>query len=234
MAAAASRRLPLERVERTGARRFAGVDPQSVIVGSRLDEDNAMQRALRAHAFCIGLATVLSGCTSLLPTAKSEVVSVWTGYDDAVALLASFVPYTTTRADVHASGLDPKSNAAMEILHFADVMQRFSTAAVIEPESLDRGIRDCLQSGGRCSAYEVLVRKVKHDRIGSFWLDSLNFRRETVTAGWSVDALLIFVDDGLVYQLVGGQPTINEHELRRNPLGPLQGWGEHVVGAVNN
>ena len=35
--------------------------------------------------------------------------------------------------------------------------------------------------------------------------------------------------DRLVYQLVGGQPTINEYEVVRNPLGPLQGWGDHSI-----
>jgi hypothetical protein len=37
--------------------------------------------------------------------------------------------------------------------------------------------------------------------------------------------LLVFVDDQLVYELVGGRPTIDEYEVVRNPLGPLQGWG---------
>ena len=35
-----------------------------------------------------------------------------------------------------------------------------------------------------------------------------------MTSGWSVDALLVFVDDQLVYQLVGGQPTISERDLQ--------------------
>ena len=37
--------------------------------------------------------------------------------------------------------------------------------------------------------------------------------------------MLEFVDDLLVYELVGGQPRIDDVEVRRNPLGPLQGWG---------
>ena len=69
-------------------------------------------------------------------------------------------------------------------------------------------------------------------RIGSFWLDSLNFRRETTTTGWRVDALLVFVDDTLVYQLVGGRPSINESDLRRNPLGPFQSWGEQSLRVI--
>lgn len=41
-----------------------------------------------------------------------------------------------------------------------------------------------------------------------------------------MDVLLVFVDDALVNKLLGGRPTINEVDLRRNPLGPLQGWGD--------
>ena len=76
------------------------------------------------------------------------------------------------------------------------------------------------------------MEKLHRQRVGSFWLDSLNFRRETETTGWRVDVLLVFVDDSLVFKLVGGRPTINEVDLRRNPLGPLQGWGELPVQKI--
>ncbi len=94
---------------------------------------------------------------------------------------------------------------------------------------VDPGIRDCLQAGKQCGGYAIAVEKLHRQRIGSFWLDSLNFRRETVTTGWRVDVLLVFVDDALVYKLVGGRPTIHEVDLRRNPLGPLQGWGDQSL-----
>ena len=96
------------------------------------------------------------------------------------------------------------SNPAIIVLHFGDVLQRFSAAALIKPDDVDRGIRDCLHVGKQCNAYAISVKKVSRNRVGNFWVDSLNFRRETVTTGWNVDALLVFVDDLLVYQLVGG------------------------------
>jgi len=169
---------------------------------------------------------VLSACATLLPTSKTETVSEWNSYDDAVKSLSLITPYTATRQDVHAQGLDPRRNPAITVLHFADVLQRFSAAALIKPDDVDRGIRDCLHAGKQCSAYSIVVKKLDRKRVGNFWIDSLNFKRETVTTGWSVDVLLVFVDDALVYQLIGGQPTINEYEVRRNPLGPLQGWGD--------
>ena len=165
-----------------------------------------------ATGFCL----LVGGCTTLLPSSRTEVVSAWNSYDHAEKSLATLAPYQATRQGVHAQGLDPSLNPAITVLHFADVLQRFATATLIKPEDVDRGIRDCLQAGKRCGGYTITVEKLHQQRIGSFWLDSLNFRRETVTTGWRVDVLLVFVDDALVYKLVGGRPTINEVELRRN------------------
>jgi hypothetical protein len=181
---------------------------------------------------CIGTAILglaLSGCSALLPTSKKEVVSVWTNYDEATTSLSLIEPYRATRDDVHKQGLDPRANPAVTVMHFGDVLQRFAAAALIKPDDVDRGIRDCLQAGKKCNGYAISVKKIDRNRVGSFWLDALNFKRETITIGWSVDALLVFVDDLLVYQLVGGQPTINEYEVVRNRLGPLQGWGDQAL-----
>ena len=186
-----------------------------------------MARAVAASA-CL----LAGGCTTLLPSSRTEVVSVWSSYDDAVKSLATVAPYLSTRQSVHAQGLDPGRNPAITVLHFADVLQRFAAATLIKPEDVDRGIRDCLQAGKQCGGYIIAVEKLHRRRVGSFWLDSLNFRRETVTTGWRVDVLLVFVDDALVYKLVGGRPLVNEVELRRNPLGPLQGWGDQSLQMI--
>ena len=187
---------------------------------------------IRTTLICL-VAALLSGCATLLPTSKNEIISNWQNYDEAVHSLSTIAPYTATRSDVHNVGLDPKTNSAVTVLHFADVLQRFSAAALIKPEDVDRGIRDCLHAGMQCTGYAIAVRKLKRERVGNFWLDSLSFKRETVTEGWSVDALLVFVGDSLVYELVGGQPTIHEFEDRRNPLGPLQGWGDQVMSILH-
>jgi len=185
-----------------------------------------------ARAVTAGVCLLAGGCTTLLPSSRTEVVSVWSSYDDAVSSLATVAPYLSTRQSVHAQGLDPGRNPAITVLHFADVLQRFAAATLIKPEDVDRGIRDCLQAGKQCGGYIIAVEKLHRRRVGSFWLDSLNFRRETVTTGWRVDVLLVFVDDALVYKLVGGRPLVNEVELRRNPLGPLQGWGDQSLQMI--
>jgi hypothetical protein len=168
--------------------------------------------------------SVLAGCVALLPSHQTEVVSAWGSYDEAEKAITALVPYMATRQDVHRQGLDPHHNPAVTVLHYADVLQKFTAAAMIRTGDVDKGVRDCLHAGKHCSGYAIAVKKRFSSRQGNFWLDSLNFRRETTTEGWSVEALLVFVDDNLVYELIGGQPTVHELEVRSNPLGPLQGW----------
>jgi hypothetical protein len=183
--------------------------------------------ALRLAA--AALVAALCGCTTMLPTSKKEVVSNWTSDDDAVQSLSAIEPYTATRRQVHTEWLDPSVNPAITVLHFGDVLQRFSAAALIKPQDVDGGIRDCLHAGQQCSVYAISVKKIDSKRVGNFWLDFMNFKREAVSTGWSVDALLVFVDELPVYELIGVHPTIDDCEVTHNPMGPLQGWGTVAI-----
>ena len=188
-----------------------------------------MPRCAGSSFATVIVCLALGACTTLLPSSRNEVVSDWNSYNDAAKSLAAIIPYQATRADVHKIGLDPHNNPAITVLHFADVLQKFAAAELIKPEDVDRGIRDCLHAGKQCTGYAISVKKLDHTRTSGFWADSLNFKRETVTEGWGIDALLVFVDDRLVYELIGGRPKIHEYEIRRNPLGPLQGWGDRPL-----
>jgi hypothetical protein len=99
---------------------------------------------------------------------------------------------------------------------------------VLRAEDVDPGIRDCLKAGKACSAYQINLKRTNRNRVGNFWLDALRFKRETDVSGWNFNALVLFVDDMVVYAVYGGQPTIHEVEVERNPLGPLQGWGDWI------
>jgi hypothetical protein len=112
-------------------------------------------------------------------------------------------------------------------------MQRFAVGTAIDSKELDPGIRQCLTAGNACSGYLILVRRNDRARIGNFWLDVFNFRRETDVTGWTFNALILFVDDVVVYTVHGGQPRIHEKEVSRNPLGPLQGLGEAAGSALS-
>ena len=48
------------------------------------------------------------------------------------------------------------------------------------------------------------------------------------SGGLLFGALIVVIDNRVVYKQWSGRPRIEETELRRNPLGPLQGIGESL------
>lgn len=185
---------------------------------------------LRAF-FLLVLTAALAGCVNLLPRAEFQTQETWRDYESAKAAIEKIIPMQSTRAELSAEGIDPHTNAAVTILSFSDVVQRFAGAA-IKAEELDPGIRECLKAGKACTGYSIVLKRSSHRRIGNFWLDSFSFYRETDITGWSFNALVLFVEDVAVYTLHGGQPLVHEREVSRNPLGPLQGWGNTVAPKI--
>ena len=189
-----------------------------------------LQRAMR-YAPLLAVAG-LAGCAALLPSADVATQQAWGNFEEARAAIERIVPKTTTRAELSAAGIDPLQNAAVTILGLPDVMQRFTVGTAVEAQDLDVGIRECLAAGNDCTGYSIFVRRNERKRIGNFWLDLLNFRRETDITGWTFNALILFVGETVVYTVNGGQPRIHEKEVSRNPLGPVQGAGEAAAGAA--
>ena len=175
-----------------------------------------------------GAAAMLQGCQALLPETKAKTGVGWSSFDDARKTIDSFVPYKTTVSEIAAKGIDPYANPAVTLLSYSDILQRFASSSAVRREDFDPGIRDCLAAGKRCVGYSIVAKSVHRERVGNFWLDSLNFERKIDVTGWSFNGLVIVVDDLVVYTLYSGQPKINDKENTRNPLGPLQGWGEQV------
>jgi hypothetical protein len=123
-------------------------------------------------------------------------------------------------------------NANVALLTYSDIILRFPIGGSVPPEKLDRGLRECLFAGKSCYGYAMNIRDVKRDRTANFWLDSLNFYRKVDVSGWSFNALILLIDDVVVYTLYGGQPVIREVETNRQPLGPLQTWGDAIPGLI--
>ena len=69
------------------------------------------------------------------------------------------------------------------------------------------------------------VNNISKVRTGNFFADFFNFRRRSLTTGWRFNALILIVNDVVVYRAWGGQPSVNELEVINNPLGPLQDIG---------
>jgi len=113
------------------------------------------------------------------------------------------------------------------------VARRFLPSAILKREDLDPGIVLCLESRDACHGIEIIGAKIARERKGSFWADFFNFQRRTETTGWRFTALILLVNGQVVYRSIGGQPTVNEVEQTRNPLGPLQDIGPSTAqGAI--
>lgn len=178
--------------------------------------------------FCLLALAVagVPGCQSLLPVATDATQVGWRNFDEARAAVESIEPFETHKSTLMVNGFDPLRNPAVTILTYPEIVQRFAAGSALQPDEYEPGIRSCLRAGASCSGYLIAVKRIKRDRIGNFWLDSLAFRREVDVTGWTFTALILFVDDLAVYRVFGGQPNLHELQITRNPLGPIQGWGE--------
>jgi hypothetical protein len=191
--------------------------------------EDGMSSKILALTLVIPLLALQAGCQSLLPAGAASTPQLpWGNYADAVGAIDRIVPYQTTREELRQQRIDPAGNPAITILSYTDLLQRLTAVSAVTPEHMERGIADCLNAGKRCNAYAINAAQINTHRIGNFWLDMLNFRQRTLTTGWSLSALIIFIDDVAVFAVAGGQPNINTEQFTRNPLGPLQGLGASV------
>ena len=185
-------------------------------------------RVSMALLFCLALPA----CGSLLPRSSDETRMAWQEFDQARQSIEQIIPYQTRRAELLADGFDPYRNPAVTILSWPELLQKFATADVLKTGILDTGLQACLAAGRRCTGLSISVRRIARQRQGNFWLDSLSFRREVLVTGWTFNAVIVFLDDLAIYRAFGGQPKIEEVLITRNPLGPIQAWGDSVGGLL--
>lgn len=156
----------------------------------------------------------------------------WASYDSARQALDAIEPGITREEDLMSNGFSPEHNPAVAWLSWPELLQRFAALGAIEPLEIDPGLRACLTRPERCRALGVQARQLKRERLGSFWLDSLNFRRTTRTTGWTFNAVVVLVDATVVFRSHGGQPRVEQTQDFKNPLGPFQRWGDAVGPSI--
>lgn len=171
---------------------------------------------------------LLTGCTSLLPSQRAEVVSPFSDYADAEARYAQAETGKTTRSELFALGFDPLAQGNGKMLSFIDLRLLFVQPNV-PIEYLPDGMLRCLEAKDRCIGYAFEFNKTDTQRVGSFWADILNFRKTRELQGWNFRSVFVLVDDVLVHKVSNGEPNIRRYEVKRNPLGPLQGGGEFIL-----
>ncbi|MEW6571825.1 MAG: hypothetical protein AB1390_11775 [Nitrospirota bacterium] len=180
------------------------------------------KKILFALSVAMLLIVLLAGCRSLLPSARQTVKSPWKTFDESRAAYDRIVINSTTADELKGLGFDPYFTPNIRILTYQDVIQRFMFNPTIEKEDLDEGVQRCIDAKTHCYAYEVRPGVITSKRLGNLWLDLLNFKRNTKESGWRFEALIVLVNDVVVYKLSGGNPVIDELRETKNPLGPLQ------------
>ena len=126
-------------------------------------------------------------------------------------------------------GLDPTTQPNILILTHDNIVSRFVPSNLLKREDLDPGVLACIDAKDACRGWAITVSRVQRARTGGFWLDFTNFRRRTETTGWRFNALILLVNDTVVYRAWGGQPNVREVEVNTNPLGPLQELGPALI-----
>lgn len=168
----------------------------------------------------------LNGCSSLLPSERAEMRSPFSDYLDAEIRYSQAIPGQTRRPELFSLGFDPLTQGNGKMLSFIDIRLMFVQPNV-PIDYLPDGLVQCLEAKDRCIGYAFEFNKTDTQRVGSFWADVLNFRKQRELQGWTFRAVFVLVDDTLVHKVSNGEPNIRRFEVKRNPLGPLQGAGEY-------
>jgi len=187
---------------------------------------------LNQHNFirgaCLLSVALLVGCSSMLPRARSES-SPFTNFEEARQAIEGLVPMHSDVASMTRLGISPGQHPNTRILTHADVVRLFLPSSLLKREDLDPGVLACLEARDACRGWEVTAARITRERTGNFWTDFSNFSRRSETTGWRFNALILLINDVVVYRAWGGQPRVNEIEVQTNPLGPLQDIGPALV-----
>jgi hypothetical protein len=188
-------------------------------------------KAMWKVLFSLGLVLLASACSTLLPESHSNTTP-FKSFDEARIAVEALVPMKTDKTALEKDGFSLKNFPNAAILTHSDVARRFLPSSLLRREDLDPGIIACLEARDGCRGLEITGAKIDKARTGSFWADFLNFQRLTNTTGWRFNALVLLVNDVVVYRSWGGQPDVNESEQTHNPLGPLQDIGPSTAAGA--
>lgn len=190
-------------------------------------------RAPTLQRVAVGLvALFLHGCGGLLPRSDQSVNVTWSSFDEAKTAFDRIEPGVTTVSELGALGFDPYTSPNTTILTYLDLIKYFMPNPSMRLDDLDPAVRDCISARDACRGFRVSAGEKHSKRHGNVVLDLFNFRRRAAQTGWQFTALLLAHDDRITYKLWGGQPKLDGHTDRRNPLGPLQSLDDVLPAIV--
>lgn len=185
---------------------------------------------LRELAGSLSLVLLTSACSSMLPKANTDSTS-FESFDAARLAIEALVPMKSTRSALQKDGFSLVTHPNTKMLTHSDVVRLLVPTGLLKREDLDPGILVCVEARDNCIGMEIVAAKIITARTGNFLADLGNFKRRTETTGWRFNALILFVNDLVVYRSWGGQPVINEIEVTNNPFGPLQNIGPSLLNS---
>ena len=167
-------------------------------------------------------AFIVSGCAALLPRSSVVTNSPWKNYKEVVYAYNKVVPHKSTVSDIKKLGFDIYSTSNLKILSYVDIAV---ATASLNKEGRGNGIEACLLVRDQCTGYIFEPQVANSDRYGSFWLDTLNFKRSTRESGWKFRASFLVVDAVVVEKFWYGEPLVDLDRKNINPMGPFQDIG---------
>ncbi len=193
-----------------------------------LGANNVTRNRYKRMCCALTASLLIGGCSSLLPKSQTESPT-FQNFDDARLAIESLVPTKSNLSTLSAMGIDPAKQPNTLILTHSDIVKKVVNGSVLSKDDLDPGIVKCLNARDACRGWELNVARISKARTGNFFADFINFKRRTETTGWRFNALILMVNDVVVYRAWGGQPVVNEVEVNTNPLGPFQDMGPAVI-----
>lgn len=179
-------------------------------------------------ATVLALVMLTSACTSLLPVSHSNASS-FHSFEEARVAVVALVPMKSSRHAVDDRGIDFAKHPNTKILTHSDLVRLLVPSGLLKREDLDPGILVCLEARDACNGLDITASRISKTRTGSFFADFINYRQRTETTGWRFNALILYVDDLVVYRSWGGQPRVDELDVATRPLGPFQEIGPSLM-----
>ncbi len=180
------------------------------------------------QAYTLALLGLTSGCSSLLPVSHSDT-STFQSFDEARDAVSSLVPMKSNKSGAEAHGIDFAKLPNTKLLTHSDIVRMLVPTGLLKREDLEPGILVCLEARDACKGLDITASKISKTRTGNFFADFINYRQRTETKGWRFNALILYVDDLVVYRSWGGQPKVDELDVATKPLGPFQDIGPALV-----
>ncbi len=180
----------------------------------------------------MALLSAAAGCGALLPSSRQTVQSPWANFDEAKKAYDSIHVGKTSARQLEKLGFDPYTNPNIEIMTYVDIIQKFMFNPSIRMQDLDEGLQQCIHAKTGCRAYSITPGIIYDKRTGNLFLDFFNFKRHIKKTGWKFDALVVMVDDVVVYKQWGGSPSIDAITDTQNPLGPFQGASDMFINMI--